>query len=362
LTWRAWLSTAFSLRYTINIGGVAFNASVLSDVEYAQSVSGMGIKGVATGSLTFRLYSAVGRQFGKGDEVYFSGVPGVRFKVDSYTTNGNVYTVTCYDCGKGLDKDFDMTDYTQYDASGSPKWYGITDKVLGTIETSTGTQVYFAPTRELRLCYNDLNGKTCRGILDDLSSVNCGFFRCVSGYELNFKAFSAPHDDGYGLLLSNVSEMNIQDQAAIDGIYALDGIGGKVYATGTANARIDVSGRYSTESNAVDIATQVFSGGSFTWRAWSIPSAAVSVILPLGSCVTVEGHTGYFPITSMRYKFGAEIIASLSGGTATLADEYKSRELRLVEKRVQKDTVYGDAVKMTEENGIVLVPNTAHGL
>lgn len=356
LTWRAWLSTIFNLAYTLSINGTVYTASDFADMVYSISCDKGGIQGIATGCLTFRLYSAIDIDLTKGTAVLFSGV-NTTFYIDKADKNGHIYNVTAYDKCKNVDREFDTSEYSQYDAQGNVNSWEtsliISDIAhqCGYTDASAARVSYAVPT----LYFNDFHGKTCRQILDELSNAGVGYFY-DAGATLSFWEYGS-YSPKY-IERSDRTEYNIKDSAAISGIYASYGLDPNqeyVSLSSTAGSRIDVSGRYMSPTNAAFMASFILTGaggGARIWYEWSVSSAIVQGLTQLCNPIVYEGK--YMFIRSARYRFGADIIAEFSAGPAPIG-EYKSKAERQIGYCLKRDENNG-GVQITRECGLVLVP------
>ena len=353
LTWRAWLSTIFNLAYTLSINGTVYTASDFADMVYSISCDKGGIQGIATGCLTFRLYSATDIDLTKGTAVLFSGV-NTTFYIDKADKNGHIYNVTAYDKCKNVDREFDTSDYSQYDAQGNVKSWA-TSLIISDIAhqcgytNAGGSRISDAVDV---MYFNDFHGKTCRQILDELSNAGVGYFY-DAGATLSFWEYGGW--SGTSIAPANRTEYSVKDSATISGIYASYGLDpNQEYASGSAGHRIDVSGRYMSPDNAENIAAYAIMGAysSWTWYEWSVSSAIVQGLIQLGNALLDNGKRLY--IRSARYRFGADIIAEFSAGAAPIG-EYKSKAERQIGYCLKRDENNG-GVQITRECGLVLVP------
>ena len=353
LTWRAWLSTIFNLAYTLSINGTVYTASDFADMVYSISCDKGGIQGIATGCLTFRLYSAIDIDLTKGTAVLFSGV-NTTFYIDKADKNGHIYNVTAYDKCKNVDREFDTSEYSQYDAQGNLNTWTVAE-IVGDIAHQCGfpdaSVVMHEPTE---LYFNDFHGKTCRQILDELSVANAGCF-FDRGANLIFSDFSKP-SSGTVINASQRTDINVKNSKSINGVYACYGLEPNVEsATGTAGSRIDMSGRYTNSAAVTRISGIINSGGSWTWYEWSVSSAVVQAVSQLGTAISYSGKL--LLICSMRYRFGADIIAEFSAGSAPV-DTYKTKTERQIGYCLRRDENNG-GVQITRECGLVLVPTVS---
>lgn len=342
------------MAYTLSINGTVYTASDFADMVYSISCDKGGIQGIATGCLTFRLYSAIDIDLTKGTAVLFSGV-NTTFYIDKADKNGHIYNVTAYDKCKNVDREFDTSDYAQYDAQGNVKSWAtsliISDIAhqCGYTDASAARVSYAVPT----LYFNDFHGKTCRQILDELSNAGVGYFY-DAGATLSFWEYGS-YSTQY-IECSDRAEYNIKDSTAISGIYASYGLDpNQEYSSGSAGSRIDVSGRYVSPTNATFMASLVLAGAGGAariWYEWSVSSAIVQGLTQLCNAIVYEGK--WLFIRSARYRFGADIIAEFSAGTAPIG-EYKSKAERQIGYCLRRDENNG-GVQITRECGLVLVP------
>jgi hypothetical protein len=373
---RAWLSTVFSgLDYRITVSSVTYGASVLSDIHYSISADSFGRKGIVSGCFTFRLYSPLGIVFQKGDMVELSttvtgsaGIAGQIFYIDDYSKSGNVYSLTCYDGAKYLDAEFDASDYPEKKEDPQTHkmvdaWYE-TATVLGYAATQCGRigGIYYSPVREPLLCRNDLYGKTCRQILEDISVVDCGCWRMVSG-TLSFTQFlgypSASIDwTQYPDHESYHTEIDIQGSQRISGAYASGAWDGSESAVGGVDTeRVDISGRYVSADKFTAVASQVIGSGWYLY-GWSCASWADSdvhlVDLKLFNVIAWNGCL--LPVLSISRDFGAIVRSSYSAPRPE-AMTYMTKRERENRRTVNYDTVAGGSVRVTREGGLEAVPN-----
>lgn len=377
----------------MTINNTQYGSGVLSDISISSSIGSFGLKGVATACLTFKLYdTSLGETLDmpQGTEIVFNvdGSTILFAYAETATKSGRTWSVTAYDACHALDQQYDMSGKTQYQVDPQtqeedkalPRWYPIANDVVSSISNQCGfTGSYFSPQRQYKsstdrpssqatgafLCYNDLNGKTCRQILDDISAAECGFFICTVGSALNFARFAPPRT---GTLLDESSCRNITILGGrqIQGVYATDGISGEERATAgiSAYARADISGRYMNaynfDSGQQTASAQVMDNGYWTMYGWSAEVidtylSTIGLAYELGSTVT-DGNGHILRVTDRRVSFGASIKYSLSAPKPETV-KYMTKAERERSQGIYRGTISGDAVMISRSGGMEAVPN-----
>ena len=358
MTWRRSSRAGFDPGYRITIGGSVYTA--LSDIQVSRSIGDGGYKGVATTALSFRVYSSSAPDTDQGTAVTFSGVGvGQTFYVDNVQRDGNVYSYNCYDACKNLDREFDASDYGQYEGEGTKRpsqvidgvnWWNV-GIILGDIATRCGFSSGAAPSgaRVAKLCYNDINGKSCRQILDDLSTADTGYYYCSTGNVLSFYTMNRSQSTTIGT--AEHSEIKVTGTRHIGGVYAKDGIYGTETVTGTDT--IDISGRY---MDATVTAAAAITVGNWYYTGFEIENLVVSSVSPLGTVLTDTGAAGVCVELEQVYRFGRAIIARIAAPRMEI-DPYIEATRRRLKEQLMRDSING-AVQITAEDGLVAVPTT----
>ena len=368
--------------YEVIIGNMTYGSSVLSDISMSTSIGDFGLKGVATRCLTFRLYDVLGGlTFSKGEsvELVVNSMSFMLAHIDDVSRDGNVLSITAYDRCSRLDEEYDMTGKAQYQTDQTtgeldkarPCWWAVS-QIVGEIRAQCGfTGVTFSPQRVYKsstdrpssqaagafLCYNDLNGKTCRQILDEISATECGYFCSSNGGSLDFETFSPPRSGQS--ITDDHTEICLQGDKQIMGTYATAGISGEERSAGSSpDARVDISSRYMTADNFTAASSQVMSGGSWTMCGWNVDKVADSnggLSYELGGTIAAEGQ--YLRICSIRKDFRSEVIVSMSAPKPDTATRYMTKAERERKQGIYLGMISGDAVMISRSGGMEAVPN-----
>jgi hypothetical protein len=319
-TVRCW-ETVFSWEVLITVDGVhRFDESVLSDITFSRSVGNKALRGIVTQCLTFKAYSATDLGITEGAAVRISlgseNFP--TFYAASVERDGDVYSITAYDCCKNLDVQFDYSQYDQFDSSGKKTsdhvmWY-TTGTVLGDLAHQCG----FASSspsisRRPRMRYLDFAEKTCRQILEDISVAECGHWECSTDNKLVFVAFD-PDLSGNSFTVDEEdrSEIHVRGVKTISDTFSEDETYGKITKqtnTDWKNTEI-ISGRYMNAANAAAVAAQILGhGGSYVYTGWDA-QIITEHIRPLNS--SIYYGSGYLPCYEQSYRIAPVMVASFS--------------------------------------------------
>lgn len=302
----------------------------------------------------------------EGIEVKFLTFPGLpAFYTANVSISGVVATVTAYDSCKNLDIPFDYSKYEQFDGNGTGKenvnWYS-TDGVLADIAEQCGFSGSSGNMRVFQLCYNDVAGKSCRQILEDLSAASCGFWRTGGTNILIFEAFKNPASGmSYSIGEEYRTDIVNSDHKMIRGIYAQDELYGTSAFIGFDPGEIPnnwryiekIGGRYITKEIAQEIAAQIWGNSTeYDYRGWSVSAAEMQFIASPGEYVIYGSY--YLPVLSVSYSFGAMMVASLSAPAPDNSyGEYASYYSRQINERVTIGKMFGCA--SIDNNGFNLV-------
>ena len=336
----------------ITVDGVhSFDEKTLADITYSRSVGDKALRGVVTQCLSFRAYSQYDLGLSEGASVRLSSSVGSfpTFYIANVTRDGNVYTITAYDCCKNLDIPFDYTNYDQYDSSGEKtsahiRWYPSSD-VLGDLAHQCGFS-HSSPSmaRVTRLCFKSFEGMTCRQILDDLSIAECGFWYCTASDQLAFQIFSPD-------LSANVFTVDDEDRTeikvlgtkTISDIFCEDetyGIISKQTSTDWKNTET-ISGRYMDAANAAGVAAQVLAHrGQYVYTGWN-GEMIVDFVEPINS--SIYYGSVYLPCYEQRYSIAPVTVAAFSAAKPdTSYSQYQSLYSRQLAGKVTLNRSMGN--------------------
>lgn len=169
-----------------------------------QNVEGYGMSGVCTSEFVvtipkaeYDLYtiSACAPVEIKFDTITFSP----KFYIATRTLKNNTVSFKCYDRMLYIDQTFDITQLPY-----SPNGYYSESEVISTIAEQCGFEGWhFAGTTDIitppvsfTLSLEYLRGKSCRAILEAISTVLCGFFKTGNENDLLFVTFGNPYSLG----------------------------------------------------------------------------------------------------------------------------------------------------------------------
>lgn len=356
-----------NIDYKISIAGITINADNLANIKYGKSIGNKGFRGVSTSQFSFDFYwPACPIEVTEGLEVEFLTYTWLPpFFAANISISGDIATVTAYDSCKNLDIPFGYSKYEQFDGKGTGKenvkWYS-SSSVVGDIAAQCGFSGSSGSMRVQQLCYNDIAGKSCRQILEDLSAASCGFWSAGASNVLTFKPFNHPYS-GTAREISEEYRTAIvnNDCKYIRGIYAQDEIYGTTAFIGYNPGESSdswryiekISGRYITKENALEIAAQILgSDPDYAYRGWSVSAVETESIFSPGEYI-LNGSL-HLPVLSVSYDFGAMVIASLSApapdNSYSAYSDYYSRQ---IDERVTIGKMFGCAA--INNNGFNLV-------
>lgn len=307
---------------------------MLSDITLQRSIGDKGFRGIATSTLTFRMYSEFD-VISTGDSVVFSECT-VPMEVTTATKDGNIYSVTACDKCKNLDIPFDYSGY-------SPGAYP-TATVCGAVASQCGFLGASISGRVTSIGYLDMKDKTCRQILEDISVANCGFWYAAESGNLAFRTFSAS-SGSLVIPASDRTEVNHGTEKYITGIYSEDTTYNKIYTNNAAWTQTEIiSGRYMTQANAQAVLAQI---AGYTYKGWDV-TAAVNGIDDLGTAYS------YGMVLRQSYRFGAQIIVQMGADSPDVSySSYMPLIQRQVNERVKLGERYG--CTKSDQNGLNIV-------
>lgn len=389
--------------YEVVIESVHYGASVLDGITLSQSIGNFGLSGTSTACLSFKLYSASEATIfeqGQGVSFFSNGTLIMQGQIVDVSRSEGVFSITAYDMCYQLDQEYDMSGKAQYETDqqthqpnkARPNWWD-TSQIVSEIAVAcglSGQRISFSPVRETKsstdkptstaqgqkLCYNDINGKSCRQILDDLSSVECGYFFSSAGGILSFNRFDAPTSasvDMDALIPSTTTrvhdhehtEICIQGKRLIAGCYAVDGVTGEERVSGSTDPyqRVDISSRYMTADNFSDASSDIMTGagasGAWYMTGWHVDKVADSGLsagteYALGS--TIKWQSNYLRVIDRTVYFGPEITYSLSASKPETT-MYITKQERAIKQGIAIDKINGNATRISRSGGIEAVSN-----
>lgn len=265
--------------------------------------------------------------------------------------------IECYDCCKNLDIPFDYSGYKQFENGDKSKamWYP-TSQVIGDIANQCGFAASSpSASRMALLCYNDIKGKSCRQILEDISKLEVGWWITNYDDQLVFSPFS-PGRTGFEISENDRAEIQLRGTKTITGIVAEDEIYGGIYQSGSGWKNSErISGRYITEEKAASMVSQILGdGGCYVYCGWECPEAIISSPYNIGDCVSFGGYE--LPILDISCDFTAlGIIAAMSAPAAdTSFSEYQDLYSRQLDGTLKLDRVFGCSVATVSGMGLCL--------
>ena len=106
-------------------------------------------------------------------------------------------------------------------------WYP-TSQVLGDIANQCGFEVSSpSASRMDKLCYNDIKGKSCRQILEDISKLEVGWWITNGDNRLAFVPFS-PNKTGFEIAENDRSEIQLRLRTKYTAAFIKAARGGKI--------------------------------------------------------------------------------------------------------------------------------------
>lgn len=316
-----------------------YSADCLANIRLRKSIDGKGFSGVSTAEFSCDIYT--GDYHAEGETVIFSGCGLSVFYAAECGYSGGVLSITAYDLCKNLDIPFDYSGYEQFNDDETGKYYDTT-MIVAAIANQCGFSEGGYSGRVQQIGYLDFSGKSCRGILDDLSKADVGFWQ-DSGGILAFVPFVSPSS---GIDVPDVgsrTEIRRLGTKSITGIYAEDELYGTDYYTGSSWKNTErFSGRYLNEERAQLMAAQIIgSGGKYDYNGWSCDSMLTDYIYNIGDHLSYGGD--YLPVLSADFSFtGLGTVASVSAPEADGSfSEYHDLYSRKLEGCVAYDRLLG---------------------
>lgn len=286
--------------------------------------------------MTFDLYCPEAVGIEPGAEVIFKKMEFPPFIIVSAPRDGGIFHITAYDRSKNLDAMLGK-EYEQLDDKGEPIWYE-TPSVFTDIRGQCGlTHIsYPGKVQETgRLCYQDINGQSCRSILEMISIPEGGFFYADSGGGLSFTtAFSGSFisvDDADCSAVKGVDEKRITNALGINELE------NEVYGWSDEHS-VTVSGRLVSKAGWENAQSAV---SGKTYRGWSCDAVRMAEPVQLGTAIGI-GKVDY-PLLNVTYRFGAGGIIASCGAPAPdhSKGDYVDAEARRSMKKVNEGSVYG---------------------
>lgn len=292
--WRSQAGAAlFSLK--IKVGGAELNT--FGDVTVTRAVSGIGTSGLCTSQLTFTCPAPLSAYRAAVVEVV--GVDLPKYYIDSRTAKDGTVSVTALDRMAYTDKDFDIG-WVDVDSGDRVQ----TSAVLGVIAIKCGFAGYAAviPDWLGSLPKAMVGGVSCATILENLSTVMCGFWYTSNGNELAFLSYGTASGN---MPVSEHSALAIGDEYTAQGVRVTNG--SSVYERGSTMYDYDtlqISSELAVDDTAADI------WGNAEGKAYDAVSCSDCVLtfIPFPGCDVTFGQ---FPSRSYRIM---SVTAKLSSG------------------------------------------------
>lgn len=291
---------------------------------------------------------------------YSSSLP--TFYVNECPYDDEICTVTAYDRCKNLDVPFDSTNFPRKDAQGEIIKYQATS-VISAIANQCGFSPSSPSTGMRELTNDDLEGKSCRTILEEISQAVGMYFYCDSSNCLN--AANLPDLNSVTLTVQpqNRTKTNRTGTKTITNIYSQDGIKGETSGEGGSWINtVEISGRYMDIATNTALKAKILaagSGGSYVYNGFDLPYAKVLSFYNLNDTYGESGEV--FPMLDQTYRFDKDgINASFSAPAPDMSYfHYKSKQTREAEKKVEKGKAYSTVFVDENGSGVVIKIGTA---
>lgn len=342
--------------WDLSIAGVY--AKDYGNLRSSFSVGGMGTSGCCSVQFEFDIYDAVGTLLDsipkQAQVVLFGhGFVSQPFFINSRTSANHVCHCVCYDRICKTDKTFvnDIDFGTSETVSG--------DSVLNHIAEQCGFSSYSGADglSELKFSKSDLENKTCRNLLDEITEALCSIAICggVDGSVLCIACFGSYSLSSDNVTAEDYAEVDYRGKTTVSGLYMTSSETGEVFSFGdTSGYVIEIETRFANEALAQAVWGRV---GGYVYKAWNCEKALCqSASQRMGAANFIRSGVGNDPTlilgnplfaTDTEFSFDSTGIY-FSGGAASFNDwQY---ETKLERQKIGVDKWVGNSV--THSNGM----------
>ena len=316
-------------------------------------MSAPGLSGICTSLFSCDIYTD--NDISESGEIILSlaGFALPKYYLSSAKRNGKKVSITAYDRCQQLNRSFDTktlasdTDYT----GGF-----IVDAAAG--QCGFTSIAYSSAVTNIRL--EDVTGKTCRQVIEEIAKADCVIVLCNSDNTLTY----APAESitgGIALSDDNISPINVNGVKSITHLICSDEKNSKTYELGNGDYShaIEISGTYMTESISNALASRLLNSGSgaFKYTAWECSKAKIDSNIDVGGGLTLIDHDNKtMRVLSVDMRFCAlGVYAVVSAPDAELsAAEYADKKQRELNSKIAQDALYG-CVRINLNKGFTLV-------
>lgn len=336
--------------YTLTIDGVSF--TTFSDVKIMRNVDGFGISGVSTSELEVSvptedydnatISSCATVVFGSAG---MAVVPN--YYVSSRSKKGVSVTFRCYDRCMFTDQPLEITSssFTNNKISHSAVLALIVEQCGFTDWASADT------VPNLMLDINDVMGKTCRNILELISSAWCGFFK-ASGTVLTFIPFGTAYPAG-SVASDNAAVSVGSVKGPITKVVMLNG--STTYTAGTSGADVLNTLRVQSSLASQALADAILDRVSnYTYTAWECEKCVMQSIGDIDAQITLADGTTVVP-NSLTYCFAGTGVYLTCGRNDVTENEfdYDGALTRAINQRIKDGEKLGNNTLITRYQGII---------
>jgi hypothetical protein len=341
-------ATVFS--WILTVGGTALQQ--YNNMKLSSNVSGYGQSGCITAAFDFTAYSE-SPAAERAEVVLSCTTTGhvmtmPKFYISSRQIDGDVCNYHCLDGMVRAEEPFDSSGLT-YDENNTV----ATSSVLSALVTQCGydsrtTTGGASPDSKVPyMNKDDVENKTCRAILDDLSAACCGVWRIIrTGAYAEVLDFAT-----FGTLPTAVVSVDKYTKIDTTGTKHYDGVrvtdGENTYTVGSVGASdivLKINTSFATQALANYIWQQI--GSSYYYNSWKCEKALVDSYIPAVSAISfTDGATSVSRDCNYisLYPTASGLYASL-GANAVTEDEWDYSSS--VDRKLDKKQTKGEKIKV----------------
>lgn len=238
------------------------------------SIGGMGTSGCCSVQFEFDIYDAVGTlcdNIPKLAEVTLSGAGFVSqpFFINSRTSANHVCHCVCYDRICMTDKTF--VNSFEFDTYETVDGYDV----LNSIAEQCGFLSYNGTEglSELKFSKSDLENKTCRNLLDEITEALCSIAICggVDGSVLYIACFGSYSLSSDNVTSEDYSEVDYRGKTTVSGLFMTSSETGETFSFGdTSGYVIEIETRFASSTLAETVWERI---NGYVYQAWNCEKA-----------------------------------------------------------------------------------------
>ena len=236
-------------------------------LKFTHSLSGFGTSGIVSGQFEFDIYD----EFGDYGEYLLEHVPAQLFCKNNSGVYSRVYYIakrtiskkvchfTAYDIGSDIEEEFDSSGLWQAVTTDFVPYYEVLNALKSQCGFTSITAAYDGMSG-IKFTKEMLKGKTCRGVLEMISTAMCGIW-CSNGEGgLQLICLSSDKNDyADSGICTEYTEIDYQGKQKITKLIAVNSETGKedVYSTGEYGTVIKIESPFVASGDGT---------GSYVWE------------------------------------------------------------------------------------------------